>query len=504
MPNKIITIRPNDSPWYTNELRCLKCKVTRFFHKYKQSKKESDWAKYKDLRNNYQNELDLAEAKYKTNLSQSLKSQQNSKAWWKTVKWLIGKGGDTSYPTLKVRNKLIVENKEKAEVFNKFFLLHSNIEDKDASLPEDSDEVTDTIEYIHATESEIYDLLKSIDPSKATGPDGVNPRLLKEADVYIVPFLTKLINLSLSTGKVPHCWKLAHVIPLFKKGEADTNNYRPVSLLSCVSKLLERIVFKYVFNHLRSIEFLSCHQSGFQPGDSTVHQLAYLYHMFCDALDRKKDVHIVFCDISKAFDRVWHKGLLYKIRKAGIRGILYHWFANYLDSRYQQVLIRGQKSEIGYIKAGVPQGSVLGPLLFLIYINDLTEIVDCNIKLFADDTSLYIEVDNPNVATQSLNTNLTSICNWAESWLVKFSPSKTKLMTCSFKNVSYTMPRFNNVELDSVKSHKHLGLVLTHDLSWSPHIQSIIKNVSPMIDVLKKLKYNIDRKSLETIYFSFI
>ena len=156
-------------------------------------------------------------------------------------------------------------------------------------------------------------------------------------------------------------------------------------------------------------------------------------------------------------------------------------------SDYQQVVIRGQQSEVGIIKAGVPQGSVLQrPLLFLIYINDLTNLTQCNIKLFVDDTSLFIEFDNPDVAAEALNKDLVNIQGWADQWLIKFSPAKTKLVTCSFKKKQATTFRFNNIELESINNHKHLGLFLSQDLSWSNHINSILQSVSSMVDVLKK------------------
>ena len=504
IPNKVITVRPNDSPWFTSELRTLRRKKIRAYHTFKRTNRENDWHRYKALRNEYQHGLDKAETNYKQSLANSLETQRNSKRWWQTVKWLLGRGGDTSYPTLCVDGKQFNLNKEKAQAFNNFFLSHSNIDESNAVLPED-DNFPEGISNIAATHDEVHDLLKCIDPSKSTGPDGVSPRLLREAGASIVPSLTRLINLSLSSATVPDSWKLANVIPLFKKGDhSEVNNYRPVSLLSCVSKLLERVVFKYVFNYLRDSNFLSKHQSGFQPGDSTVNQLTYLYHVFSEALDNKKDVHIVFCDVRKAFDRVWHKGLLYKLRKAGIYGTLLAWFENYLKNRYQQVVIRGQKSEIGLIRAGVPQGSVLGPLLFLVYINDIASITQCNIKLFADDTSLYIEFDNSALAEEALNNDLVNIQEWANQWLVSFSPAKTKLMTCTFRKKEQPNIEFDNMQLESVKNHKHLGLILSHDLTWSSHVQSLVQSISPMIDVLKKLKYTLDRKSLETIYFSFI
>jgi hypothetical protein len=485
----------------------MKRRVQRFFHKYKSRNQPADWENYKNARNKYQQSLDEAEAAYKKSLCDSLSSNRDTKKWWQTVKWLLGKGKDTSCPSLNVNGLQVADSKSKATAFNDFFLSHTDLDLSNAELPA-ADNFDENIGNLQATEQEVYDLIKGIDTSKATGPDGISPKLLYEAGYSIVPSLTRLINMSLSTSKVPKNWKLANVIPIFKSGDkSNVNNYRPISLLSCVSKIMEKVVFKHLYNYIKDNNLISPHQSGFQPGDSTVNQLSYLYHTFCEALDMKKDVRIVFCDISKAFDKVWHNGLLYKLKKFGIHGCLLMWFKSYLLDRYQKVVIKGQHSEIGLIKAGVPQGSVLGPLLFLIYINDITDVTTTNIKLFADDTSLYIEVDNPdaaNTASNILNTNLESMQQWANQWLVNFSPRKTKLMTCSFKKQKYPAIQFNNVTLDDVDHHKHLGLTIASNLSWTVHINSLLSSVSTMADVLKRLKYSLNRQSLETIYFSFI
>ena len=504
VPNKVVTIRPNDSPWYTNELRKMKRKMQKLFYKYKGSKLQNDWNNYSKARNDYKNGLDNAESNYKKSLASSLSENKNSKSWWTTVKWLLGKGGESTYPHLNDSHREIYDSKEKAKVFNNFFLSHSNIDDSKINLPDTPCECN--LDSILASEDEVLDLLKCIDTSKATGPDGISPKLLHEAGASIVPSLTKLINLSLTKCKVPKDWKLANVIPLFKKGDKhNTNNYRPVSLLSCVNKILERIVFKHLYNYLRDKKLLSKDQSGFQTGDSTINQLSYMYHFLCKALDEKKEVHIVFCDISKAFDRVSHKGLIYKLKNLGIGGSLLLWFIDYLHDRHQRVIIKGQQSEYGVIKAGVPQGSILGPLLFLIYINDITLVTQTKMKLFADDTSIYIDFDNAESASTILNNDMVAIQNWADQWLVKFSPPKTKLLTCSFKNNgNYPPVKFNDVILQKTDSHKHLGITLSSNLSWNVHIENIIQNVAPMSDVLKKLKYDLDRYSLERCYFSFI
>ena len=213
-----------------------------------------------------------------------------------------------------------------------------------------------------------------------------------------------------------------------KRVMSIVSDYRPISLLNSESKLFERLVFKYLFNHLQDNNLISSLQSGFIPGDSTINQLTFLYNTFCQALDSGKEVRAVFCDISKAFDRVWHSGLLYKLQAAGVTGDVLSWFKSYLSDRKQRVVLPSTVSKWTFIRAGVPQGSILGPLLFLVYINDIVKDIGSNIRLFADDTSLFIIVDNPVTAADSLNTDLNKISQWAASWLVTFNPAKTEAL----------------------------------------------------------------------------
>jgi hypothetical protein len=322
-----------------------------------------------------------------------------------------------------------------------------------------------------------------------------------------VPSLTRLFNLSLSKCIFPQDWKKANVIPLFKKDDnTKPTNYRPVSLLSCISKIFEKAVFKHVYNFLRDHKLISLKQSGFIPGDSTVCQLTHLYHLLSKSLDEQKDIRIAFCDISKAFDRVWHKGLLSKLYRIGIQGELLSWFENYLTGRTQRVTIDGQESEWQNITAGVPQGSVLGPLLFLIYINDLTTVVQSDIRLFADDTILYMTVDDPVTTANALNTDLNNMLNWANQWLVKFSPSKTVSLNISKRKKKLPRPTLtmDNVPLREVDSHKHLGITLTKDLSWNEHLDNIAVSANKLLDVFNIFKYKLDRRSLEKLYFAYV
>ena len=247
-------------------------------------------------------------------------------------------------------------------------------------------------------------------------------------------------------------------------------------------------------------------QSGFIPGDSCVNQLTYLYNFIAKAMDDGKEIRAVFCDISKAFDRVWHKGLVHKLRYCGIDGALLQWFESYLEHRSQRVVINGYSSNIKPVTAGVPQGSVLGPLLFLVYINDIVEGIESNIRLFADDTSIYVIIDDPHDAAECLNNDLLKIANWAKTWKVEFNPSKTKTILFSRRSNPVHQPGlfFTDIQIEEIASHKHLGLTLQNDCSWDKHIHDIIKRASPMVNCLRSLKYNLTRNTLNRMYTSFI
>ena len=247
-------------------------------------------------------------------------------------------------------------------------------------------------------------------------------------------------------------------------------------------------------------------QSEFREGDSTTNQLLHTYHKICEAVDKGKEIRAVFCDISKAFDRVWHKGLLYKLRCMGCSNRVAKWFESYLSQQRQRVVINGQSSDWVHILAGVPQGSILDPLLFLIYINDIVKHIGCSISLFADDTSLYIIVDCPLQSAQLLNTDLQTISDWAAAWLVTFNPLKTLSMLISRKrNPVLHPPLFmNGTVIKNTSFHNHLGLTFSNTGSWDEHVKSISEKSWSRLNLLKALKFRVSRKFLEKIYFAYI
>ena len=366
----------------------------------------------------------------------------------------------------------------KATVLNNFFTEQTLLDDSEApNLSQFIYHDNETLSSLVVTPTEVKSVLRGLPLNKASGPNSVNNRILRELSTELSLPLCDIFNTSLRTSVFPEPWKEAFVTPIFKSGDSSNPaNYRPISLLSTLGKVFERIVFKHTFNFLHTHQILSPLQSGFVPGDSTINQLTFLYNFFSETIDSGKEVRAIFCDISKAFDRVWHKGLLFKLTNIGIRGSLLSWFESYLTNRKQKVVIPNAESNWSHINAGVPQGSILGPLLFLIFINDIVKDIHANIRLFADDTSLYVVVDNPVNAAAILNSDLERINKWAKTWLVCFNPKKTESMIISRKtNTTQHPPVYmDNVAISEVTKHKHLGLYFTKDLKWGTHIEYIV------------------------------
>ena len=509
IPNKTVRIRPSDPPWLTSYIKRYIRKRKRAYRKAKQTNSRINWNKFKKLRNKVVSLIRESKQAHIDKISNKLKSDSlSSKNWWSILKTFISPNSKFSVPPLDHNGIVYTEEEEKVNILNNFFRDQTILPDNNSFLPDiPLYPLTSYLDSIVLFPPEVDLVLKTLATGKASGPDGLNNRVLKELANEISEPFCSLFNYSLRTGSFPRPWKEANVSPVPKKGNVSLlSNYRPISLLNTAGKVFERLVFKHLFNHFRDNNILTSLQSGFIPGDSTVNQLTYLYNTFCCALDDGKEVRVVFCDISKAFDRVWHPGLLHKLKASGVSGTLLDWFENYLSERRQRVVLPGAISDWVYIKAGVPQGSILGPLLFLIFINDIVNDIGSNIRLFADDTSLYIKVDNPQTSAETLNADLEKVSAWAKTWLVSFNPLKTESLIITRKIHKPIHPPIfmQNQQIQEVTSHKHLGLYISNDCSWHDHITYIKDKAWGRINVMRKLKYKLDRKSLETIYTAFI
>ena len=319
---------------------------------------------------------------------------------------------------------------------------------------------------------------------------------------------------SLKKGKFLEKLKKANVVPVHKKEDKMlVKNYRPASLLPIFGKMFERVIYNSLFNYFQSNRLFTHSQSGFLQGDSFIAQLLSIIHEIQTAFDENPtvDVRGVFLDISKAFDKVWHDGIIFKLKSYGVEGELLSLLKNYLENREQRVVLNGQTSEWRKIMSGVPQGSVLGPLLFLIYINDLPDGINSLCKIFADDTSLFSKVYDIHNSASKLNDDLEKISYWAYQWKMQFNPDPNKQaneVIFSRKTSSNNLPhppiKFNKIDISECPHQKHLGIVLDSKLNFNAHVDQKIKKCNRIIGLIRRLSVTLPRNALLTIYKTFV
>ena len=514
IPSKFITVRPNDKPWIDSEIRHHLRLRDKLKKKALRSGKSSDWNSFKKVRNKVNNLKKHAKEKFYNTLEISILDFQNNdrKKFWQVIRHFIkNKDSSSTIPPLQHQQaanqtSYCFSDQEKVDCLNQYFTSVSSIDDSNTQLPPFEAKTNNRLSDISCTATEVETLIKLLNPNKATGPDEISNRMLKLVAKEVSIPLSILFNRSFREGSFAMNWKESSVLPLFKKGDkSQPSNYRPISLLSNISKIQERIVFKHIYNHLLENNLLYKYQSGFLPNHSTTYQLIDIYHHVCQTFDNEQFSCMIFCDMSKAFDRVWHRGLLFKLRQHGISGPLLAWISDYLSNRTQRVVVKSCVSNSMPVKAGVPQGSVLGPLLFLVYVNDIADSLLSLTRLFADDSSLFYSTSSILDLQGIINHDLQILSAWAKQWLVNFNPLKTEGILFTLKQI-FNLPQilFDGIPINFVTDHKHLGLTLNNKGKWSKHIENIVASASKILGIMRKLKYSLSRQALNQIYMSYV
>ena len=330
------------------------------------------------------------------------KFHKSSKAYWSLLKTFLNNRKIPVIPPLYHEGDFVTNFKKKVELFNSFFASQCSLIKNDSKLPSHLNYKTDyRLLTVNFSIYDIAKILQNLDPNKAHGHDKISIRMLQICGNSICKPLELIFKQSMESGSFPSEWKKGNVVPIHKKDDKQClSNYRPVSLLPICGKIFERLIFNEMFKFFIENELVSPNQSGFKPGDSCTNQLLAITHEIYKSFDEGFEVRGVFLDISKAFDKVWREGLIFKLKQNGISGNLINLLCDFLKNRK------------------------LGPLLFLIYINNLSEGLSSNPKLFADDTSLFSVIHDSNTSARELNNDLAKINRWAFQWKISFNPDQ--------------------------------------------------------------------------------
>jgi hypothetical protein len=392
------------------------------------------------------------------------------------------------------------------EILNDYFVTVFTTENITCiPTPISNNRVTDTsnICNINITESDVSGCISKLNINKAHGPDDIYARTIKELNTNLCEPLRILFQKSIDTCDVPNDWKSANVSPIFKQGnKIKAENYRPISLTSLIGKLLETIIRNKIVEFLDEHNLLRDSQHGFRIKRSCLTNLLDFYDTLIKQYEEDKAVDVIFLDLQKAFDKVPHERLLVKLYALGIRGNAHKWIKNWLTGRIQRVNIKGIKSDWKPVTSGVPQGSVLGPILFLCYINDIDEGIDGYITKFADDTKLM----NPASTTKDtsiLQKDLNKISNWAEKWQMKFNANKCKVMHIGCKNIlnDYTMDAVN---LKSVERESDLGVIIDKSLKVSHQCTAVVKKANKILGLISRSFEVKNKNNIITLYKSLV
>jgi hypothetical protein len=480
VPCKTIRSQKN-LPWINKKISSLVKRRNRLHTKFKQTGSSRLQNKWKSIRREIKKEVKTAHDNYVNNMIGDLK--HDPKPFWKYIS--SQKSDQTGIPPLKTKQGTEAESDfEKAEALNtQFSSVFTNTKFDQVPLQNSTTKMED----IKITPQGVLKILKGINPNKAMGPDEIHPKILKELASELSDILCHFFQQSLDKGVIPLEWKLANISPLFKKNDRSLpSNYRPVSLTCICCKLLEHIVCSNLMKYFEQNNILTDRQHAFRRNRSCESQLNTVIHDWASMLDNQKQVDIFILDFEKAFDTVPHELLKSKLHRYGVSKQSLNWISDFLDNRKQTVVVNGIKSHTADVVSGVPQGTVLGPILFLVHINDIINCVDSETRLFADDCVCYREIHSTEDCLK-LQNDIDNLGKWARNWGMRFQPVKCNMMVLSNKKknieFNYTLEGTTLEVLDQIK---YLGVTISNDLNWAKHVNNVCVKANRTLGLLKR------------------
>ena len=500
VPHKLI--KPGqklDPPWTRSKnVKRARRKRRNAWKNVKSRNLNSDKLLYEQVKQEYKSELNNAKAKYEKELVDSI--PENPKRFYNYTRSFSR--SSSTVEQFEVNGEKVYDDRGKADCLNSFF---SSVLTEESplrqTLPIKTDRCEKSTRFSPFTEEQVRNKLLKLKPNKSCGSDGIHVNVLRSVPALAVP-LCDIFNHSVFSGYVPQDWRDGNITPLHKKGPRKLcSNYRPVTLTSQIVKLLERLVQDQLLAHVQENNIISCDQHGFQQKCSCVSQLLECMNDWTQTYDLGESTDVIYLDFAKAFDTVAHQRLLAKLDHCGIRGHLLTWISSFLSGRRQRVVLRNGISDWIPVTSGVPQGSILGPLLFLVFVSDLPNIALSMAKLFADDTKLYRQIMNI-MDCDILQDDLNEFSAWSKIWLIKFNAIKCIVLRIreAIKYI-YTL---DGVNLESVDCQKDLGVTISKSLKPATHIDIITKKAYQKIGMIKRCFTNFTERKVTTLYQAII
>jgi len=496
------TSKKNRPIWMTKKALKAIRKKHRSWQKYMKTREHIHFQYYCRDRNAATRECRTAQSDFEHKISE----ENNPKAFFKYAnsKRKVNVG---IAKLKKSDNSFAEDDSDKSEVLNKFF--------KSVFVEEDVENVPDTndrsdgqkIEELNIDEEQVLKILETLNPVKSSGPDLLHPRVLKEIRNTIVTPLTLIFKQSYAEGEVAEDWKTAHVKALFKKGSREeAANYRPISLTCIPCKMMEKIVRDHIVNYMTTNRMFSDSQYGFRSLRSCALQLLEVMETWTEWLDDGKSFDCVYYDFRKAFDTVPHARLIKKLQSYGIDGEILDWIKTFLHQRKQRVVVNKDMSKWSDVTSGVPQGSVLGPTLFLIYINDIEDMIESTIRLFADDTKLFNITETPS-DNEQIQRDTDRLSKWSDTWLLKFNTDKCSTLHYGRHNPDNTYSLGEGSDRKDIPNNTQecdLGIVFSPDLKFRQNINKCINKANGRIGLVRRTFSHITTKQFRKLYKTLI